>query len=61
MEKIKADIQSSEDSFGTDYSFRESRTFWSKAATLMLKAEVYLWSGRRMGGEVPMLQLLRMP
>lgn len=50
MEKIKADIQSSEDSFGTDYSFRESRTFWSKAATLMLKAEVYLWSGRRMGG-----------
>ena len=35
------------DSFGTDYSFRESRTFWSKAATLMLKAEVYLWSGRR--------------
>ena len=28
------DFQSSEDSFGTDYSFRESRTFWSKAATL---------------------------
>lgn len=52
MEKIKADIQSSEDRFANDYSFRESRTFWSKAATLMLKAEVYLWSSRQMGGGV---------
>ena len=23
---------------------------WSKAATLMLKGEVYLWSGKQMGG-----------
>lgn len=61
MEKIKADIQSSEDSFGTDYSFRESRTFWSKAATLMLKAEVYCGPVAGWEGEVPMLQLLRMP
>lgn len=50
MEKIKADIQSSEDYFAGDYSFREARTFWSKAATLMLKAEVFLWSSRQMGG-----------
>lgn len=50
MDKIKADIQSSTDRFGTDYSFKNDRAMWSKAATLMLKAEVYLWSSRQMGG-----------
>lgn len=50
MKNIKADITSSEDSFGEDYSFRSNKTFWSKPATLMLKAEVYLWSSRQMNG-----------
>ena len=50
MEQIKKDIQSSEDAFGNDYSFKYGRCYWSKAATMMLKGEVYLWSGRQMGG-----------
>lgn len=47
---IKEDIAASENSFGSDYSFRESKGFWSKAATLMLKAEVFLWTSYRGGG-----------
>lgn len=50
MEQIKSDIQSSEDTFGDDYSFKYGKCYWSKAATLMLKGEVYLWSGRQMDG-----------
>ncbi len=49
---IKADIASSESAFADDYTFRENRTFWSKPATLMLKAEVYLWTSRQAGGGV---------
>lgn len=51
MTKIKNDIDRSTDYFGDDYSFQQEKSFWSKAATLMLKAEVYLWSARQMGGE----------
>lgn len=50
MENIKSDIASSESAFGNDYSFRSERSLWSKAATLTLKAEVYLWSSRQMNG-----------
>ncbi|MFB9864391.1 SusD family outer membrane lipoprotein NanU [Rufibacter immobilis] len=50
MKQIKADIESSASSFGNDYTFRNSKGFWSKAATLMLKAEVYLWTSYRGGG-----------
>ncbi|WP_303003720.1 SusD family outer membrane lipoprotein NanU [Bacteroides congonensis] len=50
MQHIKDDINLSEQSYGDDYSFREGKTFWSKAATLMLKAEVYLWSSQQMNG-----------
>lgn len=50
MTQIKKDIQSSEDAFGDDYSFKYGRCYWSKAATMMLKGEVYLWSGRHMNG-----------
>ena len=39
-----------EDAFGDDYSFKNGKCYWSKAATMMLKGEVYLWSGRHMGG-----------
>jgi hypothetical protein len=44
MALIKSDIANSVASFGTDYSFKNSRSYWSKSATLMLKAQVYLWT-----------------
>ncbi len=47
---IKEDIAASENSFGSDYSFRQAKGFWSKSATLMLKAEVFLWTSYRGGG-----------
>lgn len=50
MIQIKKDIQSSEDAFGDDYSFKYGKCYWSKAATMMLKGEVYLWSGKQMNG-----------
>lgn len=50
MAFIKEDIAASENSFGVDYSFRQAKGFWSKSATLMLKANVYLWTSYRGGG-----------
>lgn len=50
MAQIKKDISSSETAFGTNYAFKRGRTYWSLAATKMLKGEVYLWSGSQMGG-----------
>jgi len=50
FKQIKSDIDSSEANFGADYSFKSNKGFWSKAATLMLKAEVYLWTASRDGG-----------
>jgi len=50
MMLIKSDIDNSTSSFGSDYSFRNQKGYWSKSATLMLKAEVYLWTSYRNGG-----------
>jgi hypothetical protein len=50
MALIKSDIDQSAASFGDDYSFKENKGYWSKAATLMLKAHVYLWTSYRGGG-----------
>ena len=47
---IKSDIDNSITNFGSDYSFRNTKSYWSKAATLMLKADVYLWTSYRGGG-----------
>lgn len=47
MKFIREDIAASESSFGNDYSFRQNKGFWNKAATLMLKADVYLWTAHR--------------
>ena len=48
---IKSDIEASLSAFGSDNSFyKGSRIFWSKAATLALKGDVYIWSGNLMGG-----------
>lgn len=49
MAQIKSDIDNSIKHF-PDYSFRKGKGHWSKAATLMLKADVYLWSSRHFGG-----------
>lgn len=54
MAQIKDDIETSLDLFGTGNSFQVSgskgRNYWSKAATLTLKGDVYIWSGTNMGG-----------
>ena len=50
MNLVKTDIEASLSAFGSDYSFRNTKSYWSKAATLMLKAEYYLWTAHRGGG-----------
>lgn len=50
MKHIKQDIEASEKAFGSDYSYKFGKTYWSKSATMMLKGEVYLWSGSQMEG-----------
>lgn len=52
MQLIIDDISASEKAFGNDYGFRggNQRYFWSKGATMMLKAEAYMWRGKHMGG-----------
>lgn len=50
MAQITNDITLSENAFGTDASYKYGKHYWSKAATLMLKAEVYLWKGKQMAG-----------
>lgn len=54
MAQIKSDIKSSLESFGSDGSFwNNSKIYWSKAATLTLKGEVFIWSGKILGGGNP--------
>jgi len=50
MTFIKADIELSLASYGTDYSFKNTKSYWSKAATLMLKGDVFLWTSAHGGG-----------
>lgn len=51
MKQIKNDIDKSLEYFGDDNSFlKGKRVYWSKAATLTLKGDVYIWSGTNMGG-----------
>ncbi len=48
---IKEDIKKSLEYFGADNSlFNGKNTYWSKGATLALKGDVYLWSGKVLGG-----------
>ena len=51
MKLIVDDLQASETAFGDNYGFRNDsqRYFWSKAATMMLKGEVYMWRGKQHG------------
>ncbi len=50
MQLIKGDIEQSLSNFGTNYTFKNTKSFWSKPATLMLKAEVFLWTSNKGGG-----------
>ncbi len=51
MQLIKSDIAKSLEYFGDDNSLWLGRNvFWSKGATLALKGDVYLWSGKVLGG-----------
>ncbi|MGM0376404.1 MAG: RagB/SusD family nutrient uptake outer membrane protein [Bacteroidota bacterium] len=51
LAQIKSDIAKSLEHFGDDNSLWNGKNvYWSKAATLALKGEVYLWSGRVLGG-----------
>ena len=47
MAFIKEDIGKSENYFGTEeVTNKYDKTMWSKAATLMLKAEIYMWAAK---------------
>jgi len=54
MALIKEDLQESLNSFGANGSYwNNKRIYWSKAATLALKGDVYIWSGNILGGGNP--------
>jgi len=44
MALIKSDIDQSVAAFAGNYTFMNSKGYWSLSATLMLKADVYLWT-----------------
>ncbi|MDD4632029.1 MAG: RagB/SusD family nutrient uptake outer membrane protein [Proteiniphilum sp.] len=51
MKQVKADIAKSLELFGDNNSmWQNKRIYWSKAATLALKGDAYLWSGKVLGG-----------
>jgi hypothetical protein len=51
MQLIKDDIERSLEAFGDDASFwNGNRNYWSKAASLTLKGDAYIWSGNLLGG-----------
>lgn len=50
LKLIRADIELSLQNFDTDYTIKHNKGYWSKSATLMLKADNYLWSAHRSGG-----------
>ncbi len=49
FDQIKKDIQLSIDLF-TDNSFVKGRGYWSKPAASALKGDVFLWTGKKLGG-----------
>ena len=51
MNQIKQDLQASLTAFGDNNGFHKNqRVYWSKAATQILKGDVFIWSGTHMGG-----------
>ncbi|UNY97735.1 RagB/SusD family nutrient uptake outer membrane protein [Zhouia spongiae] len=53
MVQVKTDIEASLSAFGSQNFFGDGSIYWSKAATLALKGDVYIWSGNLMGGGSP--------
>ncbi len=51
LDFIKSDVSKSEQYFGSNITMNDSKSSWSKYATLMLKAEVYLWSAKVTTGD----------
>ena len=50
MAQIKSDIEQSLQLFGTDVIPSGKRVYWNRIASLVLKGDVYIWSGTNMGG-----------
>jgi hypothetical protein len=51
MQQVKSDIAKSLELFGNENRLWLGKNiYWSKAATLALKGDVYLWSGKVLGG-----------
>ena len=51
LDIVKSDIETSLTYFGSDNElYKGKNIYWSKAASQMLKAEVYLWTGKLYGG-----------
>ena len=51
MKQVKEDIAKSLELFGSGNRLWQGKNiYWSKAATLALKGDVYLWSGKVLGG-----------
>ena len=51
MDFIKDDINISDQNFGSNFTIKGGKSMWSKAATLMLKANIYLWSAKVSTGD----------
>ena len=51
LDFIKSDVEKSEQLFGTNVTMTDNKSTWSKYATLMLKAEIYLWSAKVTTGD----------
>lgn len=48
---IKSDLSQSESYFGSNVDIKDQKGSWSKYATLMLKADIYLWSAKVTTGD----------
>lgn len=51
LDFIKSDVEKSLQSFGSNNSIGQNKGLWSRFASLMLKAEIYLWSAKVSTGD----------
>ncbi|SHJ33111.1 Starch-binding associating with outer membrane [Tangfeifania diversioriginum] len=51
LDFIKSDLEKSENYFGSNIEIKNQKGSWSKYATLMLKADIYLWSAKVTTGD----------
>jgi starch-binding outer membrane protein, SusD/RagB family len=51
LDFIKSDINKSETFFGDNNTMQNGKSIWSRYATLMLKADIYLWSAKVTTGD----------